>query len=423
MTRRLFLGIDVGTSAVRAGLIDDAGTPVADARADLPPPDEAGPAATQDAAIWWTAVERALAELGARAPLQAVSALAVDGTSGTVLLTDDTGTPVAPARLYYDHAAVDAARNLTQRAPSAVSPYSPLARALMIGHSLDPLPDRLRLQHQADWILGHFTGNFGLSDENNALKTGYDPVTRTWPDWITGLELPFSLPVVGIPGTSAVTVAPGVAAQFGLSPGTTVAFGTTDSTAGFLATGAADLGDAVSSLGSTLAVKLLVDRPVFEPETGVYSHRLGDLWLAGGASNTGGRVVDAYFDRATVERLSAQIDPDRPSDLDYYPLRDPGERFPIADPALQPRLTPRPDDDSRFLQGIFEGMARIEATAYRRLETLAGTRVRRVLSVGGAARNPAFSAMRAKALGRPVEMPDTTEAWVGAARLAQQSVA
>lgn len=37
--------------------------------------------------------------------------------------------------------------------------------------------------------------------------------------------------------------------------------------------------------------------------------------------------------------------------LDYYPLLRPGERFPVNDPGLPPRLTPRPEDDAVFLQG------------------------------------------------------------------------
>jgi hypothetical protein len=44
-------------------------------------------------------------------------------------------------------------------------------------------------------------------------------------------------------------------------------------------------GDAVTSLGSTLAIKMLSAVPVDDSSRGVYSHRLGDLWLAGGASN------------------------------------------------------------------------------------------------------------------------------------------
>ncbi len=63
---------------------------------------------------------------------------------------------------------------------------------------------------------------------------------------------------------------------------------------------------------------------------------------AGGASNTGGAVLKEFFTSDQLKELSAQIDPDQPSGLDYYPLTKPGERFPVNDPHLEPRLTPRP---------------------------------------------------------------------------------
>eukprot|EP00854_Cymbomonas_tetramitiformis_P028339 gene28339-35111_t len=50
--------------------------------------------------------------------------------------------------------------------------------------------------------------------------------------------------------------------------------------------------------------------------------------------------------------LSEKIDPAVASDLDYYPLMRPGERFPINDPEIAPRLEPRPEDDAKFLHGI-----------------------------------------------------------------------
>ena len=62
----------------------------------------------------------------------------------------------------------------------------------------------------------------------------------------------------------------------------------------------------------------------------------------GGASNTGGAVLKHYFTDKQLQELSQQIDPDKPSGLDYYPLTKPGERFPVNDPNLMPRLTPRP---------------------------------------------------------------------------------
>ena len=67
--------------------------------------------------------------------------------------------------------------------------------------------------------------------------------------------------------------------------------GTTDSIAAFLAAGARETGDAVTSLGSTLAIKLLSDTFADDAARGVYSHRLGDRWLVGGASNAGCAVL------------------------------------------------------------------------------------------------------------------------------------
>lgn len=93
----------------------------------------------------------------------------------------------------------------------------------------------------------------------------------------------------------------------------------------------------VTSLGSTLALKLLSTSRVDDARFGVYSHRLGDKWLVGGASNTGGAVLRQLFTIEQLKELSSQIDPSQPSPLDYYPLPKVGERFPEADPQKEPR--------------------------------------------------------------------------------------
>lgn len=90
-------------------------------------------------------------------------------------------------------------------------------------------------------------------------------------------------------------------------------------------------------MGSTLAVKLLSSCRVEDARFGVYSHRLDDLWLVGGASNTGGAVLRQIFTDQELEQLSSKIDPSTPSPLDFYPLPATGERFPVADPSMAPR--------------------------------------------------------------------------------------
>jgi hypothetical protein len=269
-------------------------------------------------------------------------------------------------------------------------------------------------------VAGRLLGTYGHSDENNALKLGYDPVARRWPGWlgelgVQGALLPRPVP----PGTPLGSVCPAGAGETGLAPDTLVVAGTTDSVAAFIATGAERSGQAVTSLGSTLVLKVLSEHPVFSPEHGVYSHRLGDRWLAGGASNTGGAALLAHFEAGDLARLSRALDPRQPTGLHYYPLPQPGERFPRLDPALPPRLVPRPASDARFLQGLLEGIAAVELAGYRLLARLGAPYPSLVLTAGGGARNPTWTAIRTRLLGVPVGPARQTEAAYGAALLAR----
>jgi sugar (pentulose or hexulose) kinase len=199
-----------------------------------------------------------------------------------------------------------------------------------------------------------------------------------------------------------------------------IAAGTTDGVAAFIATRADRPGDAVTSLGTTLVVKVLTAKPIFAADQGVYSHRLGERWLAGGASNTGGAALLMHFTADEMERLTPRLRPEEPTGLDYYPLPKPGERFPIADPSLQARVNPRPAEDDRFFQGLLEGIASVEALAYQRLALLGAPPLRRVISVGGGARNEAWTLIRQRILDVPVTVAEQTEACYGAALLALQ---
>jgi len=208
----------------------------------------------------------------------------------------------------------------------------------------------------------------------------------------------------------------------GLLPDTQLVTGTTDSTAAVLAAGACVPGDAVTTLGSTLVLKLVSEHPIAAPEYGIYSHRLGKLWLVGGASNSGGAVCARYFSRKRMRALTMELDPDRNTGLDYYPLLQPGERFPVNDPNYPPRMTPRPPQDAIFFQGILEGLSRIEAHGYALLTDLGAPPPRRVLSLGGGAVNPAWRRIRERMLGIPVLLAEHQEAAYGAALLAKQGV-
>jgi sugar (pentulose or hexulose) kinase len=411
---RLALGIDVGTSGARAALLAPPGAVVAEASAAMA---EVGPD-RRDPAVWEGALGLALARLGAAADLSRVGALAVDATSGTVLGLDAAHAPVGTALMYDDAPDVGDLPALVARIAPRESAAHGAASGLARAVALKDRDGVVRIAHQTDWIADLLCGPGGPSDESSALKTGYDPVARRWPDWLAAIPLRAALPAVLPVGARRGAVTAEAALRFGLPQGAAVAAGLTDGCASFLATGAAEPGDGVTALGTTLTLKLVSDRPVFAPEWGVYSHRIGDIWLAGGASNSGGGAIAAHFDPARIPELSARIDPDADSGLDYYPLARPGERFPVSDPALAPRVTPRPADDALFLHGLLEGAARIEAQGYARLAAIGAPPLRRLRSVGGGASNPVWTRMRARILGVETAPSASESAAVGAARIA-----
>ncbi|WP_157271290.1 FGGY-family carbohydrate kinase [Azohydromonas aeria] len=421
--RRLFLGLDLGTSGVRAVVVDAAGAVQALAREPLPASRRDGARVTQDPAAWWDAARRALAAALSAVDRRALAALAVDGTSGTLLLTDAQGTPLAPALMYDDAACTEEAQRIAAVAPPDTAARGPACALARLLHLQQQLPQAAHALHQADWIAARLSGRWGCSDEHNALKLGWDPLRRRWPGWLRTLGVrPALLPRVLAPGTPLAPIAAEVARDLDLPREVQVVAGTTDGVAAFLATGASRVGEAVTSLGSTLVLKLLSPRPVVAPDYGIYSHRLGGLWLAGGASNSGGAALLRHFSAEAMAALTPRLRPEADTGLDYYPLPAAGERFPVNDPALAPRVSPRPGDDALFLQGLLEGIARVEALGYRRLAGLGAPAPARVLSVGGGARNAAWLEIRRRCLGVPVERAAQEEAACGAARLARAAM-
>ena len=412
------LGIDVGTSGVRIVAAGRAGALVTMSKANISAPLQNSGRSLQDPQIWWDAIEQAFAALNLK-NLE-VLAIAIDGTSGTILAVDEAGKPLGLASMYNDLAErvdVDKVSAVASKETAALGGSSPLARALSMQKGAR------RILHQADWLAGQFSGRFDVSDENNALKTGYDPVSRNWPAWIaaTGLDVKL-LPQVVPAGTATGKILPAIADKFKLPKNVAIVAGTTDGCAAFLASGASIPGDGVTSLGTTLTLKLLSDRPVFSPQYGIYSHRIGDQWLAGGASNSGGGVLRKYFSVEDIVRLTALIDPNVPTRLDYYPLTKAGERFPIADPDFEPRLTPKPDDERIFFQAMLEGIAGVEKLGYQRLAELGASPLISICSVGGGAASAPWSAIRLKALGVPAKNPASEHAAFGTARLAWRGI-
>ena len=413
-----YLGIDFGTSGAR-GIVIDREKKIVIAVDRLFPNQ-----IDYNLELSW---RKALYSLLEQIPLNIrkyLKAIAINGTSATVLLCDERGNPITKPLLYNDNRGKFLLEKIEKIAPRnhvVISATSSLAK--FFWYQQQPFFKEAKyFLHQADWLGFLLHGKLGISDYHNALKLGYDVEQLCYPNWLQNISERDLFPQVLSPGTLVREVTQEVGDRFSFPKNCIICTGTTDSIAAFLASGATQPGEAVTSLGSTLVLKLLSETKIENSQYGIYSHRLGNLWLTGGASNTGGAVLKHFFSDEQLKELSAQIDTNVTSSLEYYPLLKPGERFPINDPNLAPQLSPRPDNPVGFLHELLSGMARIEALGYTKLQELGASPLTQVYTAGGGAKNTTWERIRHDYLQIPVVAAKNTAAAYGTALLAFNAI-
>ena len=417
----LSLGIDIGTSGVKTATLNSEGDVISNSsiKHELQNLDNINPS------VWWKTVKKAiklnLIDLYSKGINSSkIKKIAVDGTSGTVLLANENLQPVTRALMYNATGFVKEAKIIEKYSPEnhiAKGQNSTLARALRLIKE-DKNRNAKYLMHQADFIVANLLKKGGLSDENNTLKLGYDLKKNDWPEWIhrTGFKknlLPKIYPV----GARLGKLNEVIANELGLNKKTNIYAGTTDGNAGFLASSKFKIGSAVTSLGSTLTVKVLSEIQIEDSNTGLYSHKLGKYWLVGGASNTGGNVLEKYFSKNQITNLSKEINPNNSSGLEYYPLANIGERFPENNPECKPKLIPRPNDETLFLHGLLEGMAKIEKKSYEVIHQLGGSFPDHIITVGGGSKNLVWEKIRMRIIKTKISSGKNVEAAIGTAKI------
>lgn len=420
----LALGVDFGTSGLRLALVDRLGALEAQFSAPYPAPFE-------DPRGWLDGLTGLLGEVswGLR---RRIGALAIDGTSGTLLACRRDGALLEGnlARALPYHLACEDQKpavadllssegeELHCRSCPAASASGSLARALRLVERVREEGlrlDDILLRHQADWLMGWILGDWLWGEEGNNLRLGWDIRRRRWLGDLLHQPWGHALPRIRPSGELVGTVGSTAAARLGLPRACRVVTGTTDANACVLAARPGP-DDGIAVLGTTLVLKQFVACPL--NGAGISNHRVGGQWLVGGASNSGPGILRRFFEDREIEELSRQIDPDRPTGLRLRPLLGRGERFPEDDPLLMPVLGPRPGSDALYLQALLEGITAIESRGWRRLQELGAPPVGRVITLGGGARNPTWRTLRERSLGVPVVNRPNLTAAIGMAQLA-----
>jgi sugar (pentulose or hexulose) kinase len=395
----------------------------------------------QDPSDWWDAARRALlgvmAEFEERGGVtEALQAIAIDGTSGTVVGVDASGAACTPALMYNDGRAHEEALELSDWAQQASSDVPvraswSLAKMLWLERHEPRGFDKTRcFAHQADYIASRLTGTVGWTDASNALKSGYDLRARTWPDWLDDRSgIRGKLPEVVEPGTVRGRVRDDVARDLQLPLGLKVVAGATDGTAAFLASGAARVGDDNTTLGTTLVFKRLADHAPADPSGLVYSHRLPDhadaqgvqreRWLPGAASNVGGEWIREGHSGADLAQLDSAAEPLLPSAFLAYPLVGKGERFPFLTPSALGFCDAPTDQAALSFAARLQGVAFVERLAYEVLDRVTGQEAPGdVFATGGGSASDVWMQLRADVTGRTLHRPQCHESAFGSAILA-----
>lgn len=421
-------GIDVGTQGVRASLIGVDGGTLGSGAAPITTDRRDGRRHEQDPEQWWTALCAAVrAALGEAGDVR-VTAVAIDATSGTVLVEHADGHPAGPALMYDDTRAHEFAARAQEAGASLwsslgyrIQPAWALAKVLWLRHE-DAIGAGDRVVHQSDHLVRRLVGEVVPTDTSHALKTGVDPRSAAWPeDVFAELGIPLGLlPEVALPTTAAGVVSGSAASATGLTQGAVVRLGMTDGCAAQIAAGALETGHWSSALGTTLVVKGSTEELVLDPSGAVYCHRHPDGgWLPGGASSTGaGALRDAFADGQDLARLTEQASSLGVIAGATYPLIGSGERFPFVAPDAVGFVSDHADSDAARFAALCQGIAYVERLSYDVLASLGADTTGPVSFTGGPTVNDWWNQLRCDLLGRPVQVPREPHPSTGMAMLA-----
>ncbi|MBW7974617.1 xylulokinase [Bradyrhizobium sp. BR 10289] len=438
----MYLGLDVGTSGVKAVLVNEAGAVVATAARELSLSHPAPLWSEQDPDAWAEAATGAVDDLARHHPREVarVRGIGLSGQMHGAALLDENGRPLRPAILWNDGRSQAECGELERRCPSLHAIAGNLA---MPGFTAPKLLWVARHEPEIFWRVAkvllpkayvryRLTGAM-VEDMSDAAGTLWlDVGRRSWSLELlkaTGLDLHHMPDLVEGSAVSAV-LASDLAQRWGMAKDVVVAGGAGDNAASAIGLGAIAPGDAFLSLGTSGVVFRVTDRFAPAPVSAVHAfcHALPGLWhqmgvmLSAAASLAWLAGVMETPTAALLAPLGERVE--GPSPVKFLPYLD-GERTPHNDATASGAFVGLRAATGRgqMVQAVLEGVAFAARDNLAVLSTASGPIVELDL-VGGGSRSPLWAQICADVLGIPVHRVEEGEvgAALGAARLARLAV-
>lgn len=434
----VYLGIDVGTSGVKAVLVGNDGSVVAQATAALSVSRPLAMWSEQEPDDWVAATEAAVLALPAdlRAGVRAIG-LAGQMHGATLLGADDR--PLRPAILWNDGRSFAECAALEEREPASRGITGNL---MMPGFTAPKLEWVRRHEPQVfarvrsvllpkDYVRLALTGEKATDLSDAAGTMWLDVGKRAWSAAMlaaTGLEAGHMPRLLEGAAASGMLRAE-VAARWGMER-VVVAAGAGDNAGGAAGIGVIGDGDALLSLGTSGVIFVANDRPRPNPARGVHAfcHCLPGMWHQMSVHLSAASCVDwaagllGLPGPADVFALAEQAGPAAGEEL-FLPYLS-GERTPHNDPHVRGALLKCGNETTpaRIAAAVLEGVAFAHADGLDALRQ-AGTRVEALSVIGGGARSRHWGTILAAALDVRLDYLDGGEVGpaLGAAKLAMMA--
>lgn len=429
----MYLGLDLGTSGLKAILIDDDQAIVAEATAPLSVSRPQDGWSEQSPADWIAAAESAIGALpaGARA---AIRGIGLSGQMHGATLLDAADDVLRPCILWNDTraraeaASLDADPRFRAITGNIVFPGFTAPKLLWV-KAHEPqvfaraskvlLPkDYLRL-----WLTGEHVAEMSDASGTSWLDTG----RRLWSEeLLAATSLPPSAMPRLVEGSEvSAQVRPEIAARFGLGRNVVVAGGAGDNAAAGIGVGATSAGQAFVSLGTSGVLFAASDGYRPDPATAVHTfchalpgkwHQMGVVLAATDALNWFARLAGA--EAAMLTGALGALEP--PGKTRFLPYLG-GERTPLNDAAIRGAFIglEHATDREAATRAVLEGVA-FAIRDCRDALAATGTHIDRLIAVGGGSRSDYWLSAIATALATPVAVPVAGDfgGAFGAARLA-----
>jgi len=425
----MYLGIDLGTSSVKALLMDGDHTIIASATDELEVSRPQPGWSEQDPADWISATETALDGLKAKADLSGVTGIGLSGQQHGATLLDAADTPLRACILWNDaRAGVEAAEldaNPKVRAQTGnviLAGYTSPKLAWVQTHEPEIFAQTAKVLLPKDYLRLWLTGEY-VSDMSDASGMGWLEIAKR--DWSTDLLAISDLGLEHMPALVEGTEVSELASRWGISGTPVVAGGGGDNAASAAGVGVVRPNTAFVSLGTSGVFFVSNDRfrPNAQSAVHAFCHALPDLWHQMGVILSAAASLEwlcAITGKSAAELTGALGDTLKaPSPVRFLPYLA-GERTPHKDANLRGSFTglDLATSTEDLTQAVLEGVA-FAFVDSRDALAAAGTELTSALAVGGGSRSDYWLKVIATALNMPIHIPAAGDigAAFGAARL------